>query len=211
MSSTPFTRNYTDHSNGTGFQFEFHCDHCGSGYRSSFSTNKLGVAAGLLSAAGSLFGGAFSNAGWGANEVKDTFRGEAWDRAFAEAIQEIKPRFHQCSRCAKWICPEVCWNTSRGMCIGCAPNLQQEAASVQANVAVEQLWDKARATDQSPRVDMKQVQMASCPHCNARVDGGKFCPSCGKTLASKSECAGCHAHLSAGARFCAECGTPSAG
>ena len=31
MPSAPFTRNYRDHSNNEGFQFEFFCDKCGSG------------------------------------------------------------------------------------------------------------------------------------------------------------------------------------
>ena len=33
---TPFTRNYTDLSDENGYQFEFRCDECGSGYRSEF-------------------------------------------------------------------------------------------------------------------------------------------------------------------------------
>ncbi|HEX3594381.1 MAG TPA: hypothetical protein VHU80_04745 [Polyangiaceae bacterium] len=33
MSSQPFTRNYTDHSNDTGFQFEFFCDKLQPGAR----------------------------------------------------------------------------------------------------------------------------------------------------------------------------------
>ena len=39
--TTSFTRNYTDHSNAQGYQFEFHCDKCGSGFRSSAATSIL--------------------------------------------------------------------------------------------------------------------------------------------------------------------------
>ena len=42
MSSTTFTNNYRDHSNETGYQFEFFCDKCGNGHRSSFQASALG-------------------------------------------------------------------------------------------------------------------------------------------------------------------------
>jgi hypothetical protein len=206
-----FTRNYTDHSNDTGYQFEFHCDKCGNGYRSSFVTSKLGMASSLLKAAGSLFGGGLSSAGWGADHVKDAFRGKAWDDAFAAAISEVKPKFKQCTRCGKWVCPDVCWNEQRTLCEECAPDLAENAASIQAQVAVEQAWDKARAVDQAKGLDMSAHQVASCPHCNARVAKGKFCPECGKPLATKASCTQCGAEMVAGAKFCPECGTPKKG
>jgi len=40
MGSIAFTRNYSDHSNDTGYQFEFHCDKCGNGYRSTFRASQ---------------------------------------------------------------------------------------------------------------------------------------------------------------------------
>src|SRR5438309_1473181 len=114
MALIQFTKNYTDHSNGQGFQFEFHCDKCGNGYRSGFQASKLGMAAGFMRAAASLFGGSSL---WGAanagDQVKDALRGKAWDDAFAAAIDEAKGHFHQCTRCGSWVCPEVCWNEGR--------------------------------------------------------------------------------------------------
>ena len=47
---TPFTNNYSDLSDENGYQFEFRCDICGSGYRSEFVRSNLGTA-GKLSAA----------------------------------------------------------------------------------------------------------------------------------------------------------------
>jgi hypothetical protein len=208
MTIQAFTKNYTDHSNSDGFQFEFHCDKCGSGFRSPFAPSGLGVASHLLRAAGSIFGGPLANAGWGADQMKDAFRGQAWDDAYAKAIAECKPNFRQCGRCARWVCPQVCWNVERSLCLECAPNLQQEAAAVQAQVAVEQLWGKARAQDQSAKVDMQRQQVAACPHCQAHVDGGKFCPECGKPLALATKCGKCGVDFSAKAHFCPECGTP---
>lgn len=208
-----FTRNYTDHSNDSGFQFEFHCDKCGNGYRSTFKSNKLGMAAGFLKAAGSLFGGALSQAGYGADHVKDVLRGPAWDSAFNDAIDEIKPRFRQCSRCGQWVCPEVCWNEKRQLCEGCAPDLAEQAAHIQQQVAVEQMWEKARSADQMQGMDMSQAQVASCPSCQARLEpNARFCASCGQAVkpAANAFCAQCGQQLRAGARFCAGCGTPSA-
>jgi hypothetical protein len=209
MAAVQFTRNYTDHSNDTGFQFEFHCDKCGNGHRSSFVASKMGMAASLLKAAGSIFGGGLASAGWGADHVKDALRGKAWDDAFGEAIGEIKPKFKQCTKCGHWVCPQVCWNEKRNLCEDCAPDLAEHAASIQAQVAVEQAWEKARGVDQVEELDMKAHKVASCPHCNARVEGGKFCPECGKPLApAKHTCTKCGTQFGGSAKFCPECGTP---
>ena len=55
------------------------------------------------------------------------------------------------------------------------------------------------------------VGLVACPACNAQVPPGKFCAECGQTLAApaKKNCANCGVELAAGAKFCAECGTPS--
>ena len=216
-----FTRNHTDHSNDQGYQFEFHCDKCGNGYRSSFRANKLGVAAGLLKAAGTIFGGVLGRASYGADQVKDALRGSAWDDAFKEAIDEIKPKFHQCSRCGKWVCPEICWNESRSLCEECAPDVQEAAAAIQAQVAVEQLAEKAHKHDQTEGLDMSVAQRAGagggCPSCHAKLKAGaKFCPECGAKVApakasapaAKPFCSECGAKLE-GAKFCPECGAAS--
>lgn len=53
MTSIAFTRNYRDHGNDTGFQFEFFCDKCGNGFRSSFQASALGVGAKIAKGLGS--------------------------------------------------------------------------------------------------------------------------------------------------------------
>ncbi|WP_257453039.1 zinc ribbon domain-containing protein [Archangium lipolyticum] len=213
MAMIQFTRNYTDRSNDSGFQFEFHCDKCGNGHMSTFITNKLGLAASFLRAAGSIFGGAVSRAAYAGDHVKDALRGNAWDDAFSEAVTEAKTHFQHCTRCGKWVCPEACWNASRGLCEACAPDIQEEAAHIQAKVSVEQAWDKARKVDQVEGLDMKaQHSVVTCPHCRARTKGGKFCAECGKPLVAKAvHCTQCGTELAAKARFCAECGTPRGG
>ena len=46
-----------------------------------------------------------------------------------------------------------------------------------------------------------------CPHCNAAVSQGKFCPECGKPLiVEKVKCIKCGKELAKGSKFCNECG-----
>ncbi len=151
--ATPFTRNHRDHSNDTGYQFEFFCDKCGNGYRSSFQTSGVGVAAKMLKAAGSFLGGGMWRAGYGADHLKDALRGPAWDKAFESAIGEMRPRFRQCTRCGQWVCPEVCWNEARTLCETCAPDLGEEAAAAQARAAADQVQQKARDVDHVAHVE----------------------------------------------------------
>ena len=212
MSMIQFTRNYTDRSNDYGFQFEFFCDKCGNGHMSPFIASKVGVATGILRAAGSFFGGTIGRAAHAGTHLKDALRGQGWDEAYAEAVEEGRKHFKNCTRCGKWVCPESCWNEARGLCEACAPDLAEEAASIQAHVAVEQARDKMRKVDQVASLDVKATRMAACPHCNAKVDGGKFCAECGKPLAvQKVACGQCGQEVPERAKFCPECGTPRSG
>jgi hypothetical protein len=207
MALIAFTRNYTDHSNANGFQFEFRCDRCGNGRMSSFQPSHIGLAGGLLRAASGLFGGGvldrLANAG---DHLKDSTRGKARDDAFARAVAEATPHFRQCSRCGKWVCPEQCWNKKRGLCEECAPDLGEELTAAQATTAREQVWEKARATDHLGAVNMGVEQAATCPDCGAKAQGSKFCPECGKPLRPKGACRQCGANIEAAVKFCPECG-----
>lgn len=211
MGNTAFTRNYTDRSNDTGYQFEFHCDKCGNGYRSTFQASALGVGAKIAKGLGSLFGGSpLWAAGNAAEHMKDGLRGKAWDDAYEKAIGEIRPKFHQCTRCGNWVCPEVCWNEARGLCEACAPDLAEEAAHHQAHIAADQLATKMRDVDLVAGIDPAAQMLSGCPSCKARLQpGAKFCAGCGKptgAAAKKAFCIGCGAQLAAGAKFCGECG-----
>jgi hypothetical protein len=215
MGSIAFTRNYSDHSNDTGYQFEFHCDKCGNGYRSTFHASTLGVGSKIAKGLGSIFGGSLWAAGQAGEFMKDGLRGQAWDKAFKEAIEEIKPKFHQCTRCGHWVCPEVCWNGQRQLCEGCAPDLAEEAAAHQAQIAAQQAAEKIRSVDQVKAFDPTAEMVSSCPSCHARIQAGaKFCAGCGKPVgaatAAKAFCSGCGQQLPANARFCAGCGQPAA-
>lgn len=218
MGATAFTRNYSDHSNDTGYQFEFKCDKCGNGFRSTFQSSALGVGSKIAKGLGSIFGGSkLWGAGVAADHLKDGLRGSGWDDAFKKAIEEIKPKFHQCTRCGHWVCPEVCWNEARGLCEACAPDLAEEAAHHQARIAASQVADKLSKVDQVADFDARaqhSVAGVACVHCKARLAAGaKFCASCGKPAAqaaAKKFCTGCGGQLAANAKFCSGCGTPAA-
>lgn len=212
MSNIAFTQNYTDHSNNNGYQFEFHCDKCGNGYRSSYAANKLGMASSFLGAAADMFGGVLGQAANAGNQLKDALRGKAWDDAFANAVGEIKPKFHQCTRCGKWVCPEVCWNAKASLCKDCAPDLGEETAAAQADAlrlqVQTQMQAKAQSVDLVGSIDIKQQGSGVCPSCRAPVTpGAKFCGGCGKpTAPQQGLCTKCGKPMPAASKFCPECG-----
>jgi hypothetical protein len=213
MAAIAFTKNYTDHSNQQGYQFEFHCDKCGNGFRSTYAASTLGLATGALHAAADLFGGFLGAAANAGDHMKDALRGKAWDDAFASAIAEIKPKFKQCTRCAKWVCPEVCWNAKASLCKECAPDFTEEASAAQAAAAKsamsQQFAEKAAAADWTKGVDAKTQSAAVCPNCSAPSTGSKFCGSCGKPMtAGPTACSKCKAEIPAASKFCPDCGNP---
>jgi hypothetical protein len=220
MTTHALTKNYRDHSNDTGFQFEFFCDKCGNGHRSGFKHSAVGVAASMIKAAGAILGGAAHRAGWGAEHVKDALRGPAWDSAFKEAIEECRPRFRQCTVCGKWVCPDVCWNHARGLCEECAPDLGEHAPAIQAQVGIEQARQQAQDADQLRGADLASAPLAvaerkRCSECQAELSAtAKFCASCGAKAApaaaapAKRFCSGCGVPTEPGSRFCSGCGTP---
>ena len=80
-------------------------------------------------------------------------------------------------------------------------------SSIQVQAAVTDAREKAQSVDYVSADKLKETIVASCPHCGAKVGGGKFCPECGKPLSAEKFCTNCGAKLEAGAKFCAECGT----
>ena len=100
------------------------------------------------------------------------------------------------------------------MCESCAPDLGEEAAHHQAQIAAQQVAEKMRAVDLVGSVDVTAQMQAACTACHARLaPGAKFCAACGKpttaaAAAKPSFCSNCGGKLAAGAKFCGECGTP---
>jgi len=207
-----FTRNYTDHSTDNGFQFEFFCDRCGTGYRSGFQTFTAGTISSALGTASSLFGGVFSSAATVGERVRSAAWQKARDDAFIKAATELKSEFVQCPRCSTWVCCKSCWNAQRGLCKNCAPDMGVEMAAAQASRTVEEIWahskmaegDREMLKDESWRAGVR----ATCPNCNAPLEKNvKFCPECGAAIQNDKFCSNCGAKVKADAKFCPECGT----
>ncbi len=210
MALIQFTRNQHDHSTDKGYQFEFFCDRCGNGFMSGFQSSAVGLAASALRTAGSLFGGILGTAGSSAYEVERAIQGPAHDRALHQAVEEAKPNFRQCPKCSRWVCLATCWNGKRMLCYECAPDVETEMASAQAQATVDQMRQKVQEQDLTKGLNLTAEATALCPSCGARAQGAKFCPECGKPLRPKGECPRCGTQVDSGVRFCPECGNKMA-
>lgn len=203
-----FVRNYDDESTEHGFQFEFYCDRCGSGYRTSFDASASGIASEALDVASGLLGGMFRKADQVGDQIHSATWERAHDKAFNKAVKEVKPHFRQCPRCSKWVCVKKCWNETRGLCKDCAPDLAVEMSAAQSEAAIQDAKEKAHAAE-SERVaegEFDEVIKATCPQCGASVGGGKFCSECGAPLESEKTCSQCDSQIPIDAKFCPECG-----
>jgi hypothetical protein len=204
-----FTRNYDDMSSDQGHQFQFFCDNCGNGVVSPYKPNLGAKATGVLRGLGRLAGsGVLDRVGDAAYEMRRQTRGKAWDDAYRWAVDAVKPHFVQCSRCGKWVCREVCWNTARGLCVQCAPKLEQELAASQSEAQLEQMREKVKGVDFSRDLNVVDQVVAKCPNCGAETSGGKFCGECGSPLTKEKFCTRCGTKFASGAKFCPECGQP---
>ena len=208
-----FTRNYSDQSTDKGFQFEFYCDRCGTGYRTRFQPFTLGTVSSALDAASSLFGGVFGQAANLSERARSATWEKAHDDAFVKTMQELKPDFIQCPRCSSWVCRKSCWNTKKGLCKQCAPDIGVEMAAAQASKTRDKIWENADvAEEDANQITRKETWKtgltAACPSCNAPLPPNvKFCPECGAKIQVEKHCTECGAKLTPGVKFCAECGT----
>lgn len=203
---TPFTSNYNDLSDENGYQFEFRCDICGSGYRSEFQRSAMGSAGSLLSGAGNLLGGFLGGAAGAARDAKDFMDRGARDEALKKASAEILPLFTRCPRSNNWV-DATCWNEARGLCVSCAPKLANEMEATRAQVEIAQMQE-AMQTQKVFAGDLS-AKNTVCTSCGKPVGSERFCSNCG-TPTGQAKCTGCGQELPAGARFCGNCGKPAA-
>ncbi len=211
MAKIELTQNYTDHSTDRGFQFEFFCDRCGSGYRTRFQPSALGTVSSALEAASSLFGGVLGRAADLGERARSASWEKAHDDAFEKAMEELKPDFIQCPRCSSWVCRKSCWNTQKGLCKTCAPDLGVEMAAAQASRTVEETWAHSKVAEEDREMlkekSWREGVRATCPACNAPLPAKvKFCPECGAKIEDELHCKKCNVKLSPGVKFCPECG-----
>lgn len=218
-----FTRNYSDRSTESGFQFEFFCDCCGNGYKSTFERSSnhaknvknesIGRAA---SALGGLLGGKAHSLGWAVERGTDALRGRtadygpAWreeqEESFDRAQEEVRQYFTKCPSCNKWVCAD-CWNEEEGLCIDCAPRESAYAAQAR-NRAMRRNIDNAVDNTVVWHGEL-ETRTTICPECGQPAGSGKFCNNCGAPL-SMAKCPNCGAPLTPGLKFCGECGAPVA-
>ena len=216
-----FTRNHNDLSTEAGFQFEFYCDHCGNGFKSTFresttynskqGADKIGRGAGLL---GGLFGGKASELtsvvergldaiGAGLGTDSPQWRKEQ-EQAFDEAQAEVRPCFRRCPGCNTWVC-EDCWNEDEGLCVDCAPRESAYVAKAR-NQAMRNNIDVAVETATVWHGKL-EARTTVCPSCGKPAGEGKFCNNCGAPL-GLNKCPNCGAQVALGVKFCGECGSP---
>jgi hypothetical protein len=200
-----FVRNYSDLSTNKGFQFEFYCDRCGSGFRTRFKPSVTGTVTGVLDAAGSLLGGLFSRAADVSERVRSVSWEKAHDEAFVAAAEELRPDFVQCPRCSSWVCRSGCWNNKKGLCKECAPDLGVEMAAAQASKSVEEVWAHAAMAEEDKKLATeywRETIRASCPQCEAPLSSNaKFCPECGAPLKVRENCPACGTKLTPGENY----------
>lgn len=210
MAKIQFVSNYNDLSTNRGFQFEFVCNRCGTGYRTEFEASVSGTVSGVLDAASSVFGGIFGTAAHLGEQARSAVYQKAHDEALEKAIEEIRPDFVQCPRCQSWVCRAGCWNNKKGLCKGCAPDLGVEMSAAQASKSVEEVWAHACMAEEDKKLgeeNWRETIRASCPKCEAPLaTNAKFCPQCGEPVKRAVHCTQCGAKLEPGAKFCGECG-----
>ena len=218
-----FTRNYEDNSTEAGFQFTFYCDLCQDGYKSSFVESETykkgrglrGLAQGI-GVIGSLFGGRLSDIGYslerGGSVLSDRFDGMSpeWqkehEKAFERAKNEAQQHFHRCHGCHSWVC-DACYNEDDMLCTDCAPRQEVAVAKGRAEAMRRNIEEAAEtATVWSGKLERKTVV---CPVCGKPAGTGKFCNSCGTSLALAA-CPKCGEKNAQGVRFCNHCGASMA-
>ena len=216
-----FTRNYNDLSTDAGFQFEFFCDNCGNGFKSSFQesttynsrkkNDALSKGAGLL---GGLFGGVAGDLGHAVERGIDALgsnldnQSPQWrqeqEQCFDDAQAEVRPHFKKCPACSMWVCDD-CWNNDEGLCISCAPRESAYVAQAR-NQAMRNNIDAAAATATVWHGEL-ETRTTVCPSCGQPAGTGKFCNNCGAPL-GLNKCPNCGAEVALGVKFCGECGSP---
>lgn len=210
-----FTNNYSDLCTDQGFQFEFYCNRCGTGYRTRFQSSGISTVSGALDAANSLFGGLFGRAADMSERVRSAGWERAHDEAFVKAMKEVKADFVQCPRCSSWVCRKNCWNTSKGLCKECSPDLGVEMAAAQSSRTVEEIWAHSQMAEEDRQMlkesSWREGVRATCPNCEAPLaKNAKFCPECGTKIKAEQFCTECGAKITAGTKFCPECGARQA-
>jgi hypothetical protein len=231
----PFTSNYTDVSTYEGYQFEFCCQRCGNGYRSTFRHSVTGFGGRIAALGGSLLGGEIGSkveeVGLMAQWDRNGTRGTTNDKRLVEASQDVAGEFVQCRRCADWVCRGVCWDDAAGSCVRCVPSQPPSAPQPYASQPYAPQQYPAQLYAQPPTYAPQHYGQpqpygqpqaprgyapppAGGPRISLRHPGrhtgpaAGHCPSCGSQVSGRF-CGGCGCPIAPPA--CSGCGAPSQG
>jgi hypothetical protein len=167
---TPFTSNFEDLSNSQGYQFEFKCDICGSGYRSQFIRSATGTGATLLEGASNLFGGIFGDASNAAETAQEMVSGEAHDKALEKACNEILAAEMEAERSQAELAQMREAMQGQKVFSGDTSARQTECPNCGKPVGSEKFCSNCGTA----------LGTAKCPKCgNELASGAKFCGNCG--------------------------------
>lgn len=210
--STAFTGNFSDLSNGNGYQWEFRCGRCSSSFRSDFVADNVSRFRGLVRGVSDLIGGQayrVSNAADNMTNMWGNYGGasKAKDRAFESAVDNVKSQFRHCGGCGLWVCTS-CWNNLVGICQNCSPLTEHDVARAQAAERGAQLREAAARQDWTSSTDSSTPVVLNCPSCGSHTSGGRFCGACGASLTAPATCRSCSTPMTPGAVFCTNCGQP---
>ena len=173
-----FTTNYGDLSTDNGFQFEFRCMRCGSGYRTEFDTYELSAATNVLDGASSLLGGFFSQASDVANRAKSAAGRRRATRPSSRRRRRSCPSSSSARAAASGCAASTAGTTRRALqAVRARPRGRDGAA--QASKSVEEVWAHAKMSEEDKHLteeDWREGIVASCPKCGApQATNAKFC------------------------------------
>ena len=203
---TPFTDNYSDLSDQNGYQFEFRCDICGSGYRSEFQRSNLGTASNAAERREQPHRRPVGRVERGQHGPEpDRPRGarrgaEEGRRRDHAQVQAVSARPHVGRRDRAGTRSAGCASTTR-------PSWPRRWRPSAPRSRSARCARRCRATTQF--LGDLSTRNTMCTSCGKPVGSAKFCPSCGTPVAM-AKCANCGTDLAAGAKFCGSCGTPVA-
>lgn len=230
---------YSVSNDGTGPYAMFTCESCGRDYRAQ----PVLVEEVKETIAKSAFGGLLRNipivGNAAANQVdNDRYRNTLTNDELEKAWAEVKVNFAECQSCRRIVCiPD--FDMASGFCKEDSPRSEELQArdAEQAGAAAASFFGgianafgipdamKAAAAQQAAAgaapgavpgaaaaAAPGAAPAAACSSCGGSLAAGaKFCANCGTPVPTKAFCTGCGKELAPGAKFCANCGQPAAG
>jgi hypothetical protein len=219
---------YSVSNDGTGPYAMFTCESCGRDYRAQ----PVLVEEVKETITKSAFGGLLRNiplvGNAAANQVdNDRYRNTLTNDELEHAWTEVKVNFAECQSCRRIVCiPD--FDMASGFCKEDSPRSEElqardaqqagaAAASFVAGVAnafglpgAMQAAAAQQSAGVAPGGAPASAPAAACASCGgALAAGAKFCANCGTPVPSKAFCTGCGKELAPGAKFCANCGQPT--